>query len=84
MRTARSVKLEIAFTGDGNERGTELLALWRRSLSQVIGVKVDARSEVVNEHLEFLRSLNPGFTQAALEETGHKLVGFMRLERQVP
>ena len=52
-------------------------------MSQAIGVKEDTRPESVREHLEFLRSLNPGFITVALEETSRKLVGFMRREGQV-
>ena len=77
------MKDEIVFVRYSEEFEIELLTIWRRSLSQAIGVKEDTRPESVREHLEFLRSLNPDFITVALEETGRKLVGFMRLEGQV-
>ena len=77
------MKQNIVFVGYREEFEIELITLWRKSLSQAIGVKEDTRPESVSEHLEFLRSLNPGFISVALEEPGPKLVGFMRLEGQV-
>ncbi len=77
------MKDEIVFVRYSEEFEIELLTIWRTSLSQAIGVKEDTRPESVREHLEFLRSLNPGFITVALEETSRKLVGFMRLEGQV-
>ncbi len=77
------MKDEIIFVRYGEEFEIELLTIWRKSLSEAIGVKEDTRPESVREHLEFLRSLNPGFITVAREETSRKLVGFMRLEGQV-
>ena len=77
------MKQNIVFVGYREEFEIELITLWRKSLSQAIGVKEDTRPESVSEHLEFLRSLNPGCISVALEEPGPKLVGFMRLEGQV-
>ena len=61
----------------------ELLSLWRESFNQAIGVEEDTRSEAVNEHLEFLRSLNHEFIRVALEETSRKVIGFMRIEEHL-
>ena len=61
----------------------ELLSLWRKSFNQAIGVEEDTRSEAVNEHLEFLRSLNHEFIRVALEETSRKVIGFMRIEEHL-
>ena len=77
------MKENIVFVSYRQDFEIELLTLWRKSLSQAIGVKEDTRPESVREHLEFLRSLNPGFITVAREETSRKLVGFMRLEGQV-
>ena len=74
---------EIVFGRYSEEFEIELLTIWRKSLSRAIRVKEDTRPESVSEHLEFLRSLNPGFITVALEKTSRKLVGFMRLEGQV-
>ena len=61
----------------------ELLRLWRKSISKAIGVEEDTRLEAVNEHLEFLRSLNHEFIQVALEATSRMVIGFMRVEEHV-
>ena len=61
----------------------ELLRLWRKSISKAIGIEEDTRLEAVNEHLEFLRSLNHEFIQVALEATSRMVIGFMRVEEHV-
>jgi ribosomal protein S18 acetylase RimI-like enzyme len=61
----------------------ELLSLWRKSFNQAIGVEEDTRSEAVNEHLEFLRSLTHEFIRVTLEETSLKVIGFMRIEEHL-
>ena len=73
----------FVFTEYRNDFEFELLSLWRKSFNQAIGVEEDTRSEAVNEHLEFLRSLNHEFIRVALEETSRKVIGFMRIEEHV-
>jgi len=58
----------------------ELLALWRSSSSHALGIEEDTRAEAVQEHLEFLRTLNPECIRVAREETTDQLLGFMRKE----
>ena len=70
----------FVFTEYRDDFEFELLRLWRKSLSKAIGVEEDTRLEAVNEHLEFLRSLNHEFIRVALEETSRKVIGFMRVE----
>ncbi len=53
------MKEEIIFVDFRKEHELELLQLWRESFHKAIGIKEDTREEVVNEHLEFLQSLNP-------------------------
>ena len=73
----------IVFVSYRKDFEIELLTLWRKSLSHAIGVKEDTRPESINEHLEFLRSLNHSLIRVAREKTSRKLVGFMRLEGEV-
>jgi ribosomal protein S18 acetylase RimI-like enzyme len=58
----------------------ELLGLWRSSFNRAVGIAEDVRAEASQEHLKFLRSLNPGFIRVALEETTSQLLAFMRKE----
>ena len=58
----------------------ELLGLWQSSFNRAVGIAADVRAEASQEHLEFLRSLNPGFIRVALEETTSQLLAFMRKE----
>ena len=73
----------FVFTEYRDDFEFELLRLWRKSLSKAIGVEEDTRLEAVNEHLEFLRSLNHEFIQVALEATSRMVIGFMRVEEHV-
>ena len=73
----------FVFTEYRNDFEFELLSLWRKSLRKAIVVEEDTRSEAVNEHLEYLRSLNHEFIRVALEETSRNVIGFMRVEEHV-
>ena len=73
----------FVFTEYRDDFEFELLRLWRKSISKAIGVEEDTRLEAVNEHLEFLRSLNHEFIQVALEATSRMVIGFMRVEEHV-
>ena len=73
----------FVFTEYRNDFEFELLSLWRKSLRKAIGVEEDTRSEAVNEHLEYLRSLNHEFIRVALEATSRMVIGFMRVEEHV-
>ena len=73
----------FVFTEYRDDFEFELLRLWRKSISKAIGVEEDTRLEAVNEHLEFLRSLNYEFIQVALEATSRMVIGFMRVEEHV-
>ena len=73
----------FVFTEYRDDLEFELLRLWRKSISKAIGVEEDTRLEAVNEHLEFLRSLNHEFIQVALEATSRMVIGFMRVEEHV-
>ena len=73
----------FVFTEYRDDFEFELLRLWRKSISKAIGVEEDTRLEAVNEHLEFLRSLNHEFIQVALKESSRKVIGFMRVEEHV-
>ena len=74
------MKGKIIFDDFRKEHEFELLQLWRESFHKAIGIKEDTREEVVNEHLEFLQSLNPCFIRVALEKNDNKVIGFMRKE----
>ena len=71
------MKEKIFFVDFRKEHEFELLQLWRESFHKAIGVKGDIRKEVVNEHIEFLQSLNPCFIRVALEKNDNRDIGFM-------
>ena len=77
------MKDKIAFIKYKKDQELELLGLWRKSFHQAVGIKEDIREEVINEHLEFLQSLNPDFIRVAFEETKNQIIGFMRKEGSV-
>ena len=58
----------------------ELLRLWRSSFNGAMGLEEDRREEAFQEHLGFLRSLDPGGIRVALEKTTNQVMGFMRKE----
>jgi GNAT superfamily N-acetyltransferase len=70
----------ITFADYTTDLELELLGLWRSSFSHAVGIEEDVRAEVVQGHLEFLRTLNPESIRVALEETTGQLLGFMRKE----
>ena len=70
---------EITFVNFRKEQGLELIQLWRKSFAHAIGIKEDTREEVVNEHLDYLRTYNPEIIRVAVE-SNNKIVGFMAKE----
>ena len=77
-----SVPMEsgLVFTDYKTDLELELLGVWRSSFNHAVGTEEDVRAEAVQEHLEFLRTLDPDFIRVALEETTGQLLGFMRKE----
>jgi len=74
------VKNGPAFTAYETDMELELLGIWRSSFNHAVGTEEDTRAEAVQEHLEFLRTLDPDRIRVALEETTGRLLGFMRKE----
>ncbi|MFP6640890.1 MAG: GNAT family N-acetyltransferase [Myxococcota bacterium] len=73
----------IVFIDYKKDHELELLSLWRKSFHQAVGIEEDVRQEVIQEHLGFLRSLNPESIRVALEKTTNQIAGFMRKEESV-
>ena len=71
---------EITFVNFRKEQGLELIQLWRKSFAHAMGIQEDTREEVVNEHLDYLRTYNPEIIRVAVEKNENKIVGFMAKE----
>ena len=74
------MKTQAVFQAFQRDQELELLRLWRSSFNGAMGLEEDRREEAFQEHLEFLRSLDPGGIRVALEKTTHQMMGFMRKE----
>ena len=74
------MKEEIVFVDYKKHHELELLSLWRKSFNQAVGTEEDMRPEAIEEHLGFLRTLDPKFIRVALEEKTNQIAGFMRKE----
>ncbi|MEE3326383.1 MAG: GNAT family N-acetyltransferase [Myxococcota bacterium] len=72
--------VDVVFVEFTPEHELELLRLWRASFHQAVGVEEDTRAEAFDEHLEFLRSLDPAFIRVAWDASGNRIAGFMRKE----
>lgn len=74
------MKTEAVFRAFQKDQELELLRLWRSSFNGAMGLEEDRREEAFQEHLGFLRSLDPGCIRVALEKTTNQMMGFMRKE----
>ena len=74
------MKTEAVFRAFQQDQEIELLRLWRSSFNGAMGLEEDRREEAFQEHLEFLRSLDPGCIRVALAKTTNQMMGFMRKE----
>ena len=74
------MKERIVFVDYKTHHELELLRLWRKSFNEAVGIEEDMRPEVIEEHLGFLRTLDPAFIRVALEEKANQIAGFMRKE----
>lgn len=74
------METQAVFQAFQKDQEFELLRLWRSSFNGAIGLEEDRREEAFQEHLGFLRSLDPGCIRVALEKTTNQMMGFMRKE----
>ena len=74
------MKENVVFASYREDQARELLGLWRKSFHRAVGIEEDVREEVIQEHLEFLQSLDPDPIRVALDETTKQMIGFMRKE----
>lgn len=74
------METQAVFGAYRKDQEIELLRLWRSSFNGAIGLEEDRREEAFQEHLEFLRSLDPSGIRVALEKTTNQMMGFMRKE----
>jgi len=74
------MKTEAVFCAFQQDQEIELLRLWRSSFHGAVGLEEDRREEAFQEHLGFLRSLDPSGIRVALAKTTNVMMGFMRKE----